>query len=46
MRLIRPFAAMLLLGVAACSTTSGDTTLFAKYQPTSAPYPYSSPYCP
>ncbi len=45
MRLIRLISALLLLGVAACSTTPGDSSSLLIDQPT-APFPYTSRICP
>jgi hypothetical protein len=45
MRLIRLISALLLLGVAACSTTPGDSSSLLIDQPT-APFPYNSRICP
>src|SRR5687767_1723834 len=45
MRLIRLTSALLLLGVAACSTTPGDSSSLLIDQPT-APFPYNSRICP
>jgi hypothetical protein len=45
MRLIRMTCALLLLGIAACSTTAGDSSSLLIDQPT-APYPYNSRICP
>lgn len=45
MRLIRLISALLLLGVAACSTTPGDSSTLLIDQPT-APFPYNSRICP
>ena len=45
MRLIRLISALLLLGVAACSTTSGDSSTLLIDQPTE-PFPYNSRICP
>ena len=45
MHLIRLFCALLLLGLAACSTTPGDSSTLLIDQPT-APFPYNSRICP
>jgi ABC-type glycerol-3-phosphate transport system substrate-binding protein len=46
MRLIRLLSALLLLGLAACSTTTpGDSSTLLIDQPT-PPYPYNSRICP
>ena len=45
MRLIRLFSALLLLGLAACSTTPGDSSTLLIDQPT-PPFPYNSRICP
>ena len=45
MRLIRLTTALLLLGVAACSTTPGDSSTLLIDQPT-PPFPYNSRICP
>lgn len=45
MRLIRLTSALLLLGVAACSTTLGDSSTLLIDQPT-PPFPYNSRICP
>ena len=45
MRLIRLVTALLLLGVAACSTTPGDSSSLLIDQPT-PPFPYNSRICP
>jgi hypothetical protein len=45
MRLIRLMSALLLLGVAACSTAPGDSSTLLIDQPT-PPFPYNSRICP
>ena len=45
MRLIRWCSALLLLGLAACSTTTGDSSTLLIDQPTT-PFPYNSRICP
>ena len=45
MRLIRLASALLLLGLAACSTTTGDSSTLLIDQPTT-PFPYNSRICP
>lgn len=45
MRLIRLVTALLLLGLAACSTTPGDSSTLLIDQPT-PPFPYNSRICP
>jgi hypothetical protein len=45
MRLIRLTGSLLLLGVAACSTTPGDSSTLLIDQPT-PPVPYNSRICP
>lgn len=45
MRLIRLVTALLLLGLAACSTTPGDSSSLLIDQPT-PPFPYNSRICP
>lgn len=45
MRLIRLVSALLLLGLAACSTTPGDSSSLLIDQPT-PPFPYNSRICP
>jgi hypothetical protein len=45
MRLIRLATALLVLGVAACSTTPGDSSTLLIDQPT-PPFPYNSRICP
>jgi hypothetical protein len=45
MRLIRLLTALHVLGVAACSTTPGDSSTLLIDQPT-PPFPYNSRICP
>jgi hypothetical protein len=45
MHLIRLCSVLLLLGLAACSTTPGDSSTLLIDQPT-APFPYNSRICP
>ena len=45
MRLIRLCSALLFLGLAACSTTPGDSSTLLIDQPT-PPFPYNSRICP
>jgi hypothetical protein len=45
MHLIRLCSALLLLGLAACSSTPGDSGTLLIDQPT-APFPYNSRICP
>lgn len=45
MRPIRLVTALLLLGLAACSTTPGDSSSLLIDQPT-PPFPYNSRICP
>ena len=45
MHLIRLCSALLLLGLAACSTTPGDSSTLLIDQPT-PPFPYNSLFCP
>ncbi len=45
MRLIQLLTAVLVLGVAACSTTPGDSSTLLIDQPT-PPFPYNSRICP
>lgn len=45
MRLIRWCSALLLLGLAACSTTPGDSSTLLIDQP-APPFPYNSRICP
>jgi hypothetical protein len=45
MRPIRIAIALLALGLAACSTTPGDSSTLLIDQP-SAPFPYNSRICP
>ena len=44
MRLIRLLSAAVLFGVAACSTTVGDSSTLLIDQPT-PPFPYNSRFC-